>query len=149
MNSKITIGAIAIIVGIFYSIKAFQIPLVTMGNPMGPKYFPIALGIAMVVLGIIMFSLGIKEGKSIEKSAETEPKDKNYSRIIVATIVMGIIYTLIFYKIGFVISTLIFLGFLLFMINGVKSWKTNLIITIAFTFGVAYAFEKIFLISLP
>ncbi len=63
--------------------------------------------------------------------------------------VLGILYANIFYKIGFIYSTLIFLGGILFLVNGIRGWKANISVTVVFTLAVWYIFQKLFLIQLP
>jgi putative tricarboxylic transport membrane protein len=51
--------------------------------------------------------------------------------------------------VGFIPSTLVFLGAMLFLINGSRAWKLNAVITLGFTFGAWYVFVRLFQINLP
>ena len=147
INSNVLVGIVFTLFGIIYSLQAYNLPKATIGNPWAPIYFPLGLGILMTVLGIVLTIAEYSRGE-VEKKAK-EPKNKNYIKLIIGTIILGIIYALIFNTVGFRISTLIFLGGILTLVNGHNAWKTNIIIAVCFTFGVWYVFEKIFMTTLP
>lgn len=66
-----------------------------------------------------------------------------------ATVVMIIIYALIFERLGFLISTILFLGGVLFLINGVKHWLQNIIVALVFSGITWYTFSQLLDVSLP
>ncbi|WP_390175492.1 tripartite tricarboxylate transporter TctB family protein, partial [Staphylococcus pseudintermedius] len=60
-----------------------------------------------------------------------------------------LIYTIIFERIGFLISTVLFLAAVMFLVNGFQHWLKNLIVAIVFS-GVAwYTFAQLLDVSLP
>lgn len=73
---------------------------------------------------------------------------KTLARIGV-TIILGIIYSLIFETVGFLISTILFLGLLLFYLNGRKKWLVNIAVTAGFSFITWYGFSQLLGVSLP
>ncbi|MGJ5708507.1 tripartite tricarboxylate transporter TctB family protein, partial [Staphylococcus equorum] len=73
---------------------------------------------------------------------------KTFIRIVL-TIVLTVIYALIFERLGFLISTIIFLGAIMFLINGYKRWLQNILVTVIFS-GIAwYTFAQLLNVSLP
>ena len=58
-------------------------------------------------------------------------------------------YAAAFNRFGFIVSTLLFLGGMLFLVNGRKAWLTNIAVSAAFTFGAWGLFEKLLMINLP
>ncbi len=44
-------GIVSIILGIVYIIQTLALPRASIGSPMSPLYFPLGLGVSMVVLG--------------------------------------------------------------------------------------------------
>lgn len=141
------VGIAGILVGVVYFIQALQLPKATIGNPWAPIYFPAALGILMTVIGVVIVATEISKGRTADKGKDR--RDRGYVKLISGTIIICIFYALIFDRIGFVVSTLLFLGGILFLVNGLRAWKMNTAITAAFTFGIWYIFEKILMISLP
>ncbi len=60
-----------------------------------------------------------------------------------------LIYTVIFERIGFLISTVLFLAAVMFLVNGFQHWLKNLIVAIVFS-GVAwYTFAQLLDVNLP
>ncbi|WP_422446319.1 tripartite tricarboxylate transporter TctB family protein [Thermoanaerobacterium sp. DL9XJH110] len=149
MNPNVIVGMVATIIGIIYSIQALSLPKATIGNPWAPVYFPLALGILMAALGVVMIAVEVLRGNTRLQAGAKAPKDKSYIILIIGTIIICVVYAAVFNIVGFIISTLFFLGGMLFLVNGSKAWLTNTVITVVFTFAVWYAFEKILMISLP
>lgn len=141
-------GIGAIILGLLYTFKALSLPKASIGNPMAPLYFPLSLGVLMILMGVIVIVVE-KNKKIISENKKEEGKDKGYLKLIIGTIIASLVYTIIFDKIGFIISTILFLGFILFMVNGRENWLTNIMVTVIFTIGIWYIFEKLINISLP
>ncbi|WP_455675685.1 tripartite tricarboxylate transporter TctB family protein [Pradoshia sp.] len=145
---KIGMPISMIIISLTFLISSFSLPKATLGNANGPLYFPIGLSILMFVLSVIyLFS----ELKTLNKENEKirELFEGRVLKLIGVTIALGIVYALIFEKVGFLISTMIFLGALLFYMNGVKKWMVNIIVTIAYSFITWYGFSELLGVSLP
>ncbi|MGB9840348.1 tripartite tricarboxylate transporter TctB family protein [Thermovenabulum sp.] len=150
MKKDMVTGLSAIILGLLYTYKALSLPKASIGNPMAPLYFPLSLGVLMVLMGVI--GILTEMGKKInleDKKEIKEEKDKSYVKLIAGTVIASIIYTVLFDKIGFIISTVLFLSFILFMVNGKDKWITNILVSVLFSFSVWYVFEKLINISLP
>lgn len=135
-------GIISIIVGVFYMIGVYLVPVASIGSPYAPIYFPTGLGVGMIVLGIIVL---LREKKfSIEKykSDKTIP-------MIFKTAVIIIIYALLFNPLGYVLSTMVFMFMMLYLFNGKKNMARTLIVTVLFSVLVYVAFSKILGVYLP
>ncbi|AZO94861.1 tripartite tricarboxylate transporter TctB family protein [Halocella sp. SP3-1] len=151
MNIRVISGLLAIIIGCIYSILAYNLPRATVGNPIAPILFPLGLGVTMLIFGIILF---IKESK--KERGLTEEKRKNQRKVILSsgklviiTCLSSIIYALLFERIGYVLSTLLFMGLILFAINGKENWKINVLVAVCFSVGIYFIFLKLLGIPLP
>lgn len=71
------------------------------------------------------------------------------SFLIISTLILAIIYAFVFEKIGFLISTILFLGALLFVLNGRKKWVTNIVVSVIFSISAWYVFSQLLHVSLP
>ena len=148
MNYSALNGIITLVIGLAYSIQAFNLPMASIGNPMAPKYFPMGLGVIMTIFGIVLLSQSVKKGEF--KSTEKNQKGISYQgKLIAFTCLMSIVYALIFEELGFVIATMIFLGSILFAVNGKKQWKINTIVALCFSVGIYVMFSKVLGIMLP
>ena len=149
MRPNALVGFTALFLGIVYAIQAFNLPKAMIGNPWAPVYFPVGLGILMACLGLLQVVLEARKGLTNLEGVKRPKFQASSLKLIFGAAALCILYALIFERLGFIISTLIFLGALLFLINGPKAWKLNSILTAGFTFGAWYMFVKLFQINLP
>jgi putative tricarboxylic transport membrane protein len=74
MPTNFKIGLFATIVGGIYFIMAIRIPIAAIGDPMGPKYFPIGLGAIMLIAGVVLLIKGYLEHAAVPGKMETKSK---------------------------------------------------------------------------
>lgn len=137
-----------IVLSITYLIFTFNIDKAQVGNPNAPMYFPMLIGFFLLVMSIIYL---VQEWKRRAEVIE-EVKELFTGRtpkLIGVTIVLIFIYTLLFERIGFLYSTILFLGALLFLVNGRKHWLQNIIVAVVFSFLSWYSFSELLNVSLP
>ncbi|MGE4283524.1 MAG: tripartite tricarboxylate transporter TctB family protein [Clostridia bacterium] len=150
MNLPALAGIITMLVGLVYSIQAYNLPRASVGNPVAPLYFPMGLGILMIIFGAILF---IKESRKgglvLKEKAETKKRMEPATKMIVVACISSIIYALIFEKVGYVLATIFFMSTMLFTLNGKKQWKTNMIVAVCFSIGIYVIFLKLLGIPLP
>lgn len=142
MRSDSIVGIVSLLFGMAYTVQTLHLPKAMVGNPWAPLFFPLALGILLVAVGAVVLLQGLRHDR-------TEAKKKGSKRLIVVTVLICLAYSALFEHLGFILSTILFLGGLLFVINGVRAWKVNSAIAVAFSLGVWYVFEKIFYMNLP
>lgn len=131
--------------GVIYTIAAWNLPRAPVGNPLGPVYFPLGLGLLVTIIGFLMLLQSLKM-----RHEERAPLKLGKSAFqILATLVLCVAYSLMFNKLGFLFSSFVFLSALLILLNGLRKWLMSLSISILYTAGVWYLFEKVFLINLP
>lgn len=136
------------IVGIIYLVMTLNLPKARLGDPNGPMYFPIIIALLLIGASIIYFFQEWKIRK-IEFKEFQLVKEGKAPLYLIATIVLMLIYTFLFERIGFLYSTMLFLGGLMFLLNGRKKWIYNVIIAVAFSFVTWYSFGVLLQVSLP
>ena len=146
MNSDVRVGLFSAVFSIAYLIAAMALPDASIGDPMAPKYFPLVVGGLALIFSIALLVRGVKRGPV---AAKGKAPDKGHWILIGGLIVCCLVYAAILERAGFLISTSLFLGAMLFLVNGVKGWKANILTALGFSFGVWYVFDKIFKITLP
>ncbi|ARK21288.1 tripartite tricarboxylate transporter TctB family protein [Sporosarcina sp. P26b] len=136
------------VIGIIMLISAINLPKSNLGNPNGPMYFPLMIAIILILSGIVYFFQEFKARGNdfLDFRALRLGKSPMY---LLASLVLMLIYTVLFERIGFLFSTILFLGGLLFLLNGRKKWMSNIIIAVAFSFITWYAFGTLLQVSLP
>ncbi|MCO4347157.1 tripartite tricarboxylate transporter TctB family protein [Staphylococcus agnetis] len=135
-------------IGCVYLIVTLNVPLSRIGDAQSPKYFPLIMAFDLMMLSLIyLFQEYLKRHASFD--AFKHLFKGRALKLILCSIVLILLYALAFERIGFLISTTIFLGAMLFLINGVSHWLQNLIIAITFS-GIAwYTFSQLLDVSLP
>ncbi|PMC33933.1 tripartite tricarboxylate transporter TctB family protein [Bacillus sp. UMB0899] len=127
---------------------SFNLPKANLGNPNGPLYFPIGLSCLLLIFSILYL---FQELKTVNKENKkiTLMLAGRTPKLIGLTVLLGVGYAFIFEVIGFLFSTVLFLGALLFVVNGKQKWKVNVIVTVCFSFLSWYAFSVLLGVSLP
>ena len=147
MSPTLIAGIVSILVGVVYSIQAYSLPRATIGNPMAPVLFPLALGLIMTLCGIVLVVLELK--KCGWQFSISKPSLNYTGKLIAFTCIASIIYAFLFEEIGYVLSTFLFMEAILFAINGKEQWKINTIVSLCFSVGIYVIFSKLLGIVLP
>lgn len=146
MNPDILVGAFSLVCSLAYAIASWNLPDAAIGDPMAPKIFPLAISFMATLFSALLFVRGVKRGPTTKKNKHRDP---GYIVLIGSLIVCCLGYAAILETAGFIPSTMLFLGAMLFLVNGVEGWKANVLTTVSFSVGVWYIFEKIFALTLP
>ncbi|MFU0831840.1 MAG: Tripartite tricarboxylate transporter TctB family protein [Oscillospiraceae bacterium] len=156
INTNILAGLVSTLFGLVYTLLALNIPPATVGDPVAPSIFPIMVGIALFLIGLLMMFQEIRKQRagqgttnSIEFKFHGFRAIRYENKMIFITVLCSLFYAFTFNSLGYIIATFIFLGVLLFALNGLKKWKSNLIITLIFSVAVYFIFTKLLAIPLP
>lgn len=145
---KLAMPIFLILLSCSFLIGSFNLPKANLGNPNGPLYFPIGLSVLLLIFSVLYLFQELKtlnkENKKIQQMLSGRTP-----KLIGLTVLLGVGYSLIFEQIGFLFSTVLFLGALLFVVNGKRKWKANILVTICFSFLSWYAFSVLLGVSLP
>lgn len=146
--SRLVFPLVLILFGVIYIVLTINIPKSNIGDPNSPMYFPLLIGLLLVVMSIIYFFQEFKKRHQKFTAFSKLLEKRTFIRIVV-TIILAIIYAFIFERFGFLISTILFLGCIMFLINGYKRWLQNILVTVIFS-GIAwYTFSQLLDVSLP
>ena len=138
--------------GAVYTTASFLLEDASIGRAHEPKIFPAALGILLCALGIMLIVQQLIKNR---KQAGITGKDAvkfqfdEYIKKIVFTVINGLVYALLFARVGYVIATTIFLGAELLLFSGLKKLKISLIIAVTFSLFIYILFSKVFGVYLP
>lgn len=146
MNPDAMVGVVSLVFCLAYTIAAYLLPDAAIGNPMAPKYFPLGVGLLGTVLSIALLARNLKRDYVAKKKKQP---DKGYWVLILGLCICCLVYAAVLEWIGFVISTTVFLGAMLFLVNGTKGWIANIAVSVIFTGVIWYSFTKLFLFTLP
>lgn len=144
-------GIVTAVFGILYTILSFNIDRATVGNPNEPIIFPLILGILLIVLGFGLYWGEHKKKVALGDKAEGKKKfELTYQIKMIGYIcIISVLYGFLFEKLGYVISTTLFMGALLFAFNGKKKWHVNIIVALVFSISIYYSFSSLLSVPLP
>lgn len=92
---------------------------------LGPGLYVFAISLCLMATGVVHLSINYGKVFSMEKMVG----DREMSTRLISTILVYVAYTFLISLVGYLIATLIFF-ILEFRIAGVKSWKTNAVLTV-------------------
>ncbi|MBI5577541.1 MAG: tripartite tricarboxylate transporter TctB family protein [Deltaproteobacteria bacterium] len=135
------IGAtVVLLLGAGYLWEAIFMEEVTIGDPLGPKVFPIILGALMVAIGfsLLIRPAGVSQSQPFTKTAA--------SALVLAVLLCA--YGFGIEWIGYPVATFLFL-LAASRLLGEKSWVAGLVIPLAVSIGVFVLFTRALDIPLP
>jgi len=133
-------------IGVFLITQAPGLGYEDRGAP-GPGYFPFWVGVLLVVLSAAWGIVELRAPLHSQAEQDLDPRGVwRALRIIVALIVLAAI----FQPVGYNLSVLAFMLFLTFTMGQGKgkAW-VNVVVSLAASFGVYLAFEKLLGVTLP
>lgn len=150
MNISVLSGILSLLIGLIYTIFALLLPDASIGRAAEPRFFPLSLGIIMILLSAVLLyeELNKKKIEEVKKEASLFTIDSNLKKIGL-TCLFSILYAIFFDKLGYVISTILFLEGELFLFNGFKKWKINTMVAVIFSLVIYILFSKLLGVYLP
>ncbi|SFP59879.1 tripartite tricarboxylate transporter TctB family protein [Salibacterium halotolerans] len=146
--TRLVFPIILIAAGLIYLLLTLQIPLSKTGNPHAPQYFPALIGTFLVIISSVYLAQEWKKRK--EKLEELKGLLTGRTPYLIgSSLALILVYILLFERIGFLFSTMIFLTSMLFVVNGRYKWKQNMAVGIIFSIMSWYAFAQLLQVSLP
>ena len=149
MRRDAVVGLFSVALGALYGTATLQIKDATIGSPLAPKVFPLGIAAFLVVLGIVVLITDRAKARLGHVERAKAAKDPGCAKLIIGTVALCAIYGYAFEPFGYILSTLCFMFALLTLVNEPKRWKSNIIITLVFTFFLWGSFVYVFDIALP
>jgi putative tricarboxylic transport membrane protein len=121
-----------IIIAAVYLYATTLIPSLEIGDPLGPKAFPRLLGGALLISAGLLFLEMWKDRKQARPPAGAEAAEWRYGGVIVGVSIWTAIYFAAFDKLGYILSTTIFLLALMAWFHRGK-WVANILTAVLFS----------------
>lgn len=126
-----------IVVAAAYLYATTLIPTLEIGDPLGPKAFPRLLGICLLIGASLLFIEMWKDRKArVPPPVEGELATWRHAGMIAAVTAWTGIYYAMFDKLGYIVSTAIYLLALMAWFNRGK-WTANVLTSLLFS-GLSY-----------
>ncbi len=140
------IGAAALLLAAVYLYATAQIPTLEIGDPLGPKAFPILLGIVLIAAAILLFSETLKaDPVTVEKPPA---ESRRHLWLIGGVTAWTALYFGLFDRAGYLVATVVYLLAMTAVFNPGK-WVANVLTTVLWAVGSYVLFVKILGVSLP
>lgn len=152
MADRIIFACTLVLAGIYFWATSL-IPSLELGDPLGPKAFPRMLGVGLL-LGAAMLLAEIIRGRRNDRQAGTpdgeagKAKWESHHWIVVSVAVWTAVYIVLFERLGFILSTAIYLLALTAYFNRGR-WLMNVLTSVLFATISYFMFTKLLGVNLP
>ncbi|NLT95980.1 MAG: tripartite tricarboxylate transporter TctB family protein [Clostridia bacterium] len=113
---------------------------------LGPSFFPRILAGLMVVMSTVLIIKALL-GKSAPTAEKLYIKDPGIQRSII-TLIATVIYLLLLKRVGFIVDTIVYLMFLMYLLK-LRDYLKMVLVAVGVTFAVYYVFKVALNIALP
>jgi putative tricarboxylic transport membrane protein len=145
---SVSIAASAAVLAIAYLYGAAQIPRLAIGDPLGPRVFPIILGCALLVgAGMLLVELRTSRRLAIDKQ-DSSALAGAAPLPVLALLGWTLVYFTLFETLGYLVSTFTYLLVLTSVLNR-GAYLLNATTTAAFTLGTYFFFTRVLEARLP
>lgn len=131
-----------LLIGLLFVIESMKIADSAYGSAVGPKIFPMWLGIMLILLSLRLLY------ETFKYKTDAKAKEKLQYKKFLIIFISAVLYAFLLEKIGYVISTFLFL-FIAFQTMERGRYLPSVLIAGVFSFGVYYFFVEFLGGSLP
>ncbi|MDY0289650.1 MAG: tripartite tricarboxylate transporter TctB family protein [Sphaerochaeta sp.] len=149
MNASMIMSVVVTMIGFVYTFSTFLLPDARIGVAYEPKIFPGILGISLLVLGAILVVQELRLLSKAKDQGTQAPFFGYEQKNILFTLLNGLLYALLFDRIGYVFATFVFLSIQLGIFRGKKTWKSTLLIALIFSVVAFILFNTLMGVYLP
>jgi hypothetical protein len=149
INRKALIEAISVLsVGVVSTAEALRLIIYKdpykLYDPIGPGVYLLALSVGLLIVGVCHLASNCRRPRMVEREAETSGE----MRQLLGAIAVLLLYIVLINITGYLVATGVF--FLLDMrVSGVKSWRTDVIVTLFLTAIFYSLFVKVCELPFP
>lgn len=135
-------SVIFLVLGLGFVVESSEISQTAYGSNVGPDIFPKILGAILVLLSCRLFY------ETFKYASKDKTKDVLDYKNFLIILVSAILYALLLEKLGYVITTFLFLA-ISFQVMEKGGWLKSLLISAVFSYGVYFLFVEILDGTLP
>lgn len=147
MKSDRIVVVAALLLAAVYLYATEQIPTLQIGDPMGGKAVPRVLGGALLLSAVMLWletRFAAKSGAAPTPPTDPPPADNRRHLLVVAAVVAWTaLYFVIFERLGYALSTSVYLVVLMAYFNRGR-WLANGLSALLFSFASYLAFTRLF-----
>jgi len=137
--------ALTVIIAVIYLYASTQIPLLAIGDPLGPKAFPQLLGIALLISAGI-FGLELWRARGRKPDEAVEPSEPVFDGKVIPVLLVVVLWTGLYYLsfewLGYVLGTIVYLLPMTMWFNRGR-WIANVVSCVLFATFTYLLFVKL------
>lgn len=137
-----------ILISVFFFINTLTLQTQALSNPSEPIYFPLIASIGLFICSIGYLIQEIRKDNE-ENEDLKQLLSKKVIKVLIVVIGLCVLYSLLFEVIGFLFSTILFLGTIFFILNGKEKWLLNVSVSILSSLSLWIAFTQLLNVNLP
>jgi putative tricarboxylic transport membrane protein len=135
--------ACTVILALVYLYATTLIPVLAIGDPLGPKAFPRLLGIAMLIAaGLLALELWRDRGKQENQEPQAPRFEWPIIVVLGAVVIWAGLYFWFFEDLGYIVATTIFLIPMTMWFHRGK-WITNIVCSVLFSVSTYFLFVEL------
>jgi putative tricarboxylic transport membrane protein len=148
MTDRVIFVCTLVLAGVYFYATE-QLPSLEIGDPLGPKAFPRLLGIGLVITAIVLLFEILRARKApAAKAAPADPESRGAMLVVGGVALWTLLYFLMFERLGYIVSTSIYLLVLTGYFNRGKH-VANVLTSILFPVISYLMFTKLLGVNLP
>lgn len=155
MRADSVAGGVGFVFSLAYLAVALRIPFLPSSvETVGPRVFPIAIGVALALASLALLVKGLREEPSDEGGEPAESVEQEDDTLTQSATRLGVIvallfgYILLFVPLGYVISTFLFILAVTMYLDS-QHWIRNLVYAVLFPLVVYFVFTELLRVTLP
>lgn len=114
----------------------------------GPGFYPRTLAVLLLVFSVAQFVVSWRnKGETIEREERGEGEGRFSARLFLGTLLLAVIYGLVFDKLDYLITTTCFLVAMM-LLGGVRKWYLLLSVAIGYSVVTHYLFGQVLMVPL-
>jgi putative tricarboxylic transport membrane protein len=145
----------AVIGALIYLYADSQLPLVRIGDPLGPKIFPAIIGGGLLLSGLLLMLETYRKRHQVVSASVAPsplpahaPVDRQRPGVLLGMLAWTVVYYFAFEPVGYLVATVVFLLGLLTMFHPKKPF-TNLAVALGFTAVIYAIFTQLLHVPMP
>jgi putative tricarboxylic transport membrane protein len=135
--------------GAAYALGAALLPPAAFGDPNAPKVYPLIISGLLIVLNLVLLAVELGKQKTGKGEGKYVFKLEHEGKMIVFITVACVVYSFLFERIGYVVSTFLFVEAIMLYISKGKKMLYPTLLALGFAVGIYYLFNHVFGITLP
>lgn len=149
-NRTVSLLGLAIAALYLYATTQLQVRDTAVGDPLGPKAFPILLGLSLAGVSFFMLASSVRSREDTRLDTGSDTNEPRASALIIVggMALSAFIYVSVLDLVGFVPATFIFALSILLIFNRRRT-LTNLIVSAGFTASLYLLFDWFLGVALP